>query len=157
MRADTTIAARRRRTPLLAGIVFVGAGAVLAAVCVLFVVLDNDFRGKAVPADGQVIAVTSKYNRKNHTYAPVVRFSTSDGRTFEFTNKVYRSDKPTVGTKIAVLYDPADPTDARVDDMAGRLVGPVITGGLGTVFLLLGTVVLVFRNRFVGGRLRWRG
>ncbi len=136
---------------------FVTAGAVLAVVCVLFVVLDNDFRGKAVPADGQVIAVTSKHNRKHHTYAPVVRFSTADGRTVEFTNRVYRSDKPTVGARIPVLYDPADPQDARVDDMAGRLVGPVITGGLGTIFLLLGIVVLMFRDRFVNGRLRLRG
>ena len=74
-----------------------------------------------------------------------------DGRTVEFTSGVYRSTKPTAADKIDVLYDPKDPRHAKVNDTAGRLLGPVITGGIGAVFLLVG-LVLLFAHRRVRSR-----
>lgn len=127
---------------------FAVVAVILLVVCAGLVVADNNFRAKAVPADGTVISYATKRDGDRHrtTYAPVVRFSTPDGRTFEFTSGIYKSGKPATG-QVRVLYDPDDPQHAKVDDNAGRLLGPVITGGLGGLFLVLGGLMVVLRRR----------
>lgn len=142
---------------LIIGAVFAGIGVILGAVCLLIVALDNDFRSSAVRTEGTVIGYETRYgnhrdddngpSRRSVTYAPVVRFTTEDGRTIEFTSGVSRSNKPLNGTKVDVLYDPDNPQHAKVDDMAGRLLAPVITGGLGALFLLIGLLLLALHLR----------
>jgi hypothetical protein len=156
--ATPPVAARKRSPVLLiVGAVFTAVGLVLGAVCILIVALDNNFRETAVRTTGTIVSYETRQStsrdddrgtRRSETYAPVVKFTTKDGRTIEFTSSVSSSSKPVPGRQVDVLYHPDDPQHAKVDDAAGRLLAPLITGGLGGIFLPLGLL-------FLG--LHWRG
>ena len=49
------------------------------------------------------------------TYSPVVRFTTVEGRTVEFTSAVGYSRSPDIGGAVPVRYRPGDPEQAEID------------------------------------------
>jgi uncharacterized protein DUF3592 len=75
------------------------------------------------------------------TYAPVVRFTTADGRTVEFTSSVGYSSKPDVGGAVDVRYLPDDPEQAEID-RATMWMLPAAFGLLGGLGLLVAGVVV---------------
>lgn len=86
---------------------------------------------------------------------PLVRFQTSDGREVE-TRVVYGAafTRLPEGAPVVVLYDPADPTRARLERMSGIgvLVGVLlILGGLGICASdLLTLIAALCTNEMVG-------
>jgi len=75
------------------------------------------------------------------TYNPVVRFTTADGRTVEFTSAVGYSSEPDVGGAVDVRYLPDDPEQAEID-RATLWVLPAAFGVLGGVGLLVAGVAV---------------
>jgi Protein of unknown function (DUF3592) len=75
------------------------------------------------------------------TYNPVVRFTTADGRTVQFTSAVGYSSKPDIGGAVDVRYLPDDPEQAEIDRAAMWML-PAAFGLLGGLGLLVAGVVV---------------
>jgi hypothetical protein len=136
---------------LLVGVVFGGVALVLLGVCTLLVLNDREFRSTAVETTGTVVAYETHYDtdegRRRESYSPVVRFTAPDGRQLEARTNVSTSSRPRIGDRVTVLYQPDDPADARIDTATTRLVGPLITGGLGGIFAIVGAILLIAYRR----------
>jgi hypothetical protein len=101
-------------------------------------------------AEGVVIdLILSRDSDGDDTYYPRVRFATPTGESVEFTGSVGSTPAAfDVGEAVAVLYDPADPQDARIDSFFQLWFGPLILGFLGFVFTAIGggAVVAALRS-----------
>lgn len=75
------------------------------------------------------------------TYSPVVRFTTADGRTVEFTSAVSYGSEPDIGGAVDVRYLPDDPEQAEIDRVT-TLMLPAAVGLLGGLGLLVAGVVV---------------
>lgn len=65
-------------------------------------------------ATGVVLKVKTIPFENRETFAPVIRFTTSDGRSLSFTDPISKFPAEfKVGDKAQVLYDPDDPHNAR--------------------------------------------
>ena len=75
------------------------------------------------------------------TYNPVVRFTTADGRTVEFTSAVGYSYKPHIGSTVSVRYRPDDPQQAEIANATMWMIPAAfgLAGGLG--LLVAGVIV----------------
>lgn len=106
------------------------------------------FRGKTaeelrtfLPADGVVTAnIATRSGRNNSTtYSAQVRFTAKDGSTVTFKESF--SSNPAahqVGDKVKVFYDPGNPQNARIDDFMNTWFLPLLLGGMGLIFGLVG-------------------
>lgn len=132
-------AARRVGGPaalVIVGRVFMILGLMALALGVYFG--GNELRGRhTATAPGKIVTVGS---------LPAIEFTMADGSIIRFTNSV-RSSSWHVGDEVSVAYDPANPSDAVVDDLVGRWFSAALAGLLGAVFLLLGVVLTVFGRR----------
>ena len=105
----------------------------------------RQFVAKARTAPGIVVdlarSTSSDYRTtgRQTTYAPVVEFTTDSGEKDTFTSS--SSSYPPAfrkGESVEVLYDPANPYDARINTFGTLGLASVIVGGLGAVFSFLG-------------------
>jgi len=89
-------------------------------------------------AEATVVGYEENRGRRSTTYYPVLRFATPDGRRIETTSGA--AADPSVlrrGQRVAVLYDPADPAQARQ--------AAAVEGGMGfTPWFLGGLSLLMF-------------
>jgi hypothetical protein len=84
------------------------------------------------------------YDNSGHryiTYNPVVRFTTADGRTVEFTSAVGYSRSPDIGGTVPVRYRPDDPEQAEID-RATMWMLPAAFGLVGGLGLLVAAVIV---------------
>ncbi|WP_424887129.1 DUF3592 domain-containing protein [Streptomyces sp. XH2] len=80
---------------------------------------------------------------------PVVEFTSADGTPRKFRDSA-GSNPPSyaVGEKVEVLYRPGSPEDARIKGFLSLWLMPLIFGGIGLLFMGIGTVIaLVSRRR----------
>jgi len=94
---------------------------------------------------GTVVGAEEERSGGDHpstTYHRVVRFTTADGRTVEFTSGVGFGRKPTIGGAVPVRYRRNDPEQAEIDRAYTWLLPAAfwLLGGLG----LLGAAVVVY-------------
>jgi hypothetical protein len=82
------------------------------------------------------------------TYKPVVKFSAKDGVERTFTSS-YSSRPPAydVGEPVDVMFAPDDVDDARINGFGSLWLGPLILGGLGTLFAGISAGVLIAIRR----------
>lgn len=100
----------------------------------------RQFKRTAVKADGYVMALLPRRGSKGSvSYAPQVRFQTPDERQiiFETRMSVSRNLAPYPGSVVAVLYDPSNPSNARIDRFVFLWLFPVLLMGIGGMFLLI--------------------
>lgn len=82
------------------------------------------------------------------TYHPVIRFTTGDGRLVELrsgfggTTHTYR-----LGEQVPVLYDPADPSRARLDTPLATTLAPKLILVIGVLLLVAAAVVAALALR----------
>jgi hypothetical protein len=110
----------------------------------------RNFEAKAVKAIGTVIEVkrattTSTSSGSRHTtsyvYSPVVQFE-AEGQRYTFTSRSASSDYNFPrGHRLEILYDPANPGDARLKDRFFSLL-PLIFLGVGVLIVMIGLLVL---------------
>jgi hypothetical protein len=131
---------RARNAPtLLFGIfLLVGLGQLGGAA---FLVVDTR-RDIAVAekADGTVIDLIGHRDSDGDTmYYPRVRYVTRSGSPVEFTGSIGSSPPAfDVGEVVGVLYDPAEPEEARINSFFQLWFAALILGGIGLVFAAIG-------------------
>jgi hypothetical protein len=90
-----------------------GSGCLLYASVLL--VKNILFLKNSASATGTVIDFHRHRGNKFTTYAPIVTFTTSDGRSFKFRSQVGGDENDySIGQQVTVLYMPADPMNAEI-------------------------------------------
>lgn len=104
----------------------------------------SSFLAGASKAEGTVVELVRSRSSNSITYQPVVQFAGQSGQTIEFVSSI-SSNPPEyrIGQKIPVLYDPADPQDARITGFFSLWGGSAILGGMGGVFFLIGAGIIL--------------
>ena len=123
---------------------FTVLGIVLLLVALYLVQITRTFLAEASTAHGTVIELVRNRSSNSNTYAPVVRFVTQAGESVEFTSST-SSNPPgySEGERVEVLYRIAAPQAARINGFFSLWLGPIIAGGLGAVFTLIGGALLL--------------
>jgi uncharacterized protein DUF3592 len=109
--------------------------------------------GRSVEVEGTIIDMVRAVDRDAVALAPLVRFTTTDGKTIEFQQPRQRSQSGyRTGQTVTVRYDTSDPGRVRSATIVG--VYPlweqsIVMGGIGAVVLLLGTTAVVIARRRV--------
>jgi hypothetical protein len=121
---------------------FLGIGIVAVAIGAVWTFTTARFVSGAERTGGTVIDLSrSEDSEGSVTYSPIVRFKV-EGRTIQFTASSSSSSPPSVGERVEVLYDPDDPHDARLSGFLDLWGGPMIVGGLGIVFAVIGSAIV---------------
>ncbi|PBJ09034.1 DUF3592 domain-containing protein [Flavobacterium sp. ACN6] len=103
------------------------------------------FLEKAVSVQGTVIEMVAKRSDNSTTYSPVISFKTKSGQEITFSSSI-SSNPPSysVNETVEVLYNPADPKEANINTFSSLWIGPLILGGIGIVFFLIGSLSILF-------------
>lgn len=100
----------------------VGAVALLLGlVAVFFAGANLVFQVRAEPATGSVVSLETLKDDVGAVRVPVrysvkIRFTDVNGDQVEFVDPRPSGEPPAIGDDVPVLYDPAEPTDARIRD-----------------------------------------
>ena len=96
---------------------------------------------RSVEALGSVAELVRVTDRETGavSFAPRVRFSTTDGRTVEFQS-TYRSNPPaySAGQSVTVLYDPREPNAAAVSGLYTIWGWSIILAAIGAALVVVG-------------------
>ncbi len=137
-------------------------GVLIIGLAVRHLILAHRFARTAVATTGTVVHVqnqatrgTPYVNMSGSVYFPTVRFTTADGQSVEFTPRIGSNlDPHTVGHQVPVLYQPNDPTSARINTFALRRMGPGCFLTVGIALTVVGGLVTyifaVFISTFHG-------
>jgi hypothetical protein len=78
------------------------------------------------------------------SYAPVFKFTTSDGRVYTVSSDVYGKESDVrFGERVRVLYWPNHADSARIDAFAPLWTFPLVTGVVGAGFCVVPAIMLV--------------
>lgn len=76
------------------------------------------------------------------TYRPEVAFTTIEGEEVRFISTTGSSPPSyNVGDKVTVLYEPQNPINAEIKDFVSLWLGPLVVGGMGFIFFLVGAIM----------------
>jgi hypothetical protein len=85
-------------------------------------------------------------------YAPVVAFTTAAGKSVEFEGRdTQNPPRYAEGEKVAVIYDPADPSAAVIDDFADQWSEALVLGGFGLLVVVFMTLTTLAERRRARG------
>lgn len=135
-----------KKIKIIAGIAAT-VGIVLIVIAAVLFINAKNFQAKAVAVEGLVTELREMSNTTNQpgqirafTYAPVIKYTTKEGQEFTYcSNNSSNPPAYAVGEKVQIYYDPSNPADAAMAGISGML-GSIICGGIGIVFLLFGGV-----------------
>ena len=124
---------------------FTAVGAAMLIAALYWVQSTRSFVAAAAVAQGTVIDLEASRSDNSTTWRPVVRFNLPDGRAVQFSSSM-SSNPPSYhkGERVEVLYQPSQPYNAKINGFLSLWGGPLIVGGLGAVFFLIGGGILVF-------------
>ena len=136
------------------GLVFFVAGFCLLAVAVGVTIKTSLWLGAREQIDGTVVAV----ERGSHA---VVEGQARDGRMVRAVDPASVRPPPPVGSPMILAVKPGSRYDATVVGFMNTWFLPVVFGGLGATFTILGLVALVLGTRGMSGsgdaRQGWSG
>lgn len=140
------------------GTVFLAFGLVFAAIGLWAWAGDRALAETGTQATGTVIDLTRDHDSDGgSTYRPVVEFHDAGGTRHEFVGSVGSSPPAySRGETVSVIYDSAAPGRAMIDGFMDRYFLPLVFGGMGSVFAVLGGGLLFFfiRRRRIVARLK---
>jgi hypothetical protein len=117
-------------------------GVALLAFALILYQQTEQFMQRAWPAPGVVIGFDGEEGGDAQT-APVVRFETTRGEEQRFRAELYLTWRGyAMGDTVPVLYDPQQPSDARLDDSLLLWVGPLVAAAFGLILILGSTGAL---------------
>lgn len=127
--------------------VFAVIGSLLLAAALYLYQDKQAFFKKAEVVQGTVTELLRSRSDKSIMYRPVVEFETKSGKKAEFTSSVASNPASyNVGEKVEVLYDPVNPAKADINGFSALYLGPLILGIIGTVFILISFISILFRH-----------
>ena len=136
-------------SPSAIGIIFAIVGVALLVIGVIVFTRTRKFLATAVGAQGTVIALVEHERRDSKTreihrsWSPQVRFAVGE-KTYDFTSSVSSSPpRYQEGQTIDVKYDPQNPNNAKVASGSSYWTGPIVLGGLGVIFTIVGLAMAV--------------
>ncbi len=132
---------------LIIGIAFSLIGGVMALIAAFLFARTRMFISNAQEVKGTVIRmVYSRSSEGGGGYSPVYQFKTIEGRLVEKQDSL-SSNPPmfTEGQTIDVLYEPANPENARIKKWMNLYFLPLLLGGMGLIFGGIGAALLIFR------------
>ncbi len=137
--------------PEIIPVVFCAVGLIFVAQGLVMLTRARRFARRAVRTTGAVVDLARRWSNPggpgstgSYLYVPVVRFATADGQAVQFqssTGTSWRSRR--VGQTVPVLYDPANPRDARIDTFLATGCLPVGFTVFGVLFVALGGAILL--------------
>ena len=129
---------------IIFSLVFGAVGFILVALAVFFWLRTRAFLETAQKAQGTVIRLVYSSDSDGGGYSPVYTFRTMSGQVIEVTDNM-SSNPPQFkeGQIIDVLYDPDDPSRARINKWFNLYFAPLLLGFLGLVFGGIGIGSLV--------------
>lgn len=105
----------------------------------------RSFKKTAHTTTGEVTNMIRVEQAKNHSYSPVIRFQTDQGKTVEHVSSVLvKTDKYQVGDKVDMLYDPVNPKDTVIKGFFSEWGLTMMFGYVGVVALLFGLAPLLW-------------
>lgn len=122
------------------------AGLVVLGVSLWLYQSTSRFIADASRAPGVVIDIErSRSSDNSSTYYPVVRFTSADGVERTFVPS-WGSSSPRYqrGQAVQILYTPARPEEAEIEDFVSLWLLPLVLGLVGGVFLLFGGGMIAF-------------
>jgi hypothetical protein len=127
----------------LIGVIFFAIGAALLIAAFFVWRSAAGFADHATTADGIVTDLV--HSGSSRSVAPVVEFTTVDGRKVQITGSI-SSSPPAYdrGERVRVLYDAANPNAARIDSKLEMWFLPLLFGGLGAIFASIGGGFLAY-------------
>ena len=104
----------------------------------------SSFLTEAAKTEGTVVELAKSRSSDSTTYRPVVQFTSQSGQAIEFVSST-GSNPPSYskGQKVEVLYLPKDPKNAKISGFFSLWGGSAILGGMGGVFFLIGTGIIL--------------
>jgi len=104
----------------------------------------SSFVDRAVETEGVVVDLILSRSSDSRAYYPVVVFQDSNGREVEFqSNSGSNPASYSRGERISVLYETSAPESARINGFFSLWGGAIIVGGLGLVFGLIGSGMIL--------------
>jgi Protein of unknown function (DUF3592) len=128
------------------GAVFAGVGVLLLALGIMLTRSNRGFERGAMRAPGRITGISWETiglpGDREMVGFPELRFTLPDGREVQTVARTgTTADTLQQGAQVTVLYDPADPSQARVDSRSAT-AGATLVGAafivFGAVFALLG-------------------
>ncbi len=107
-----------------------------------FFVSTKQFIASALRAPGTVVDLVPKENDDGgYTYAPQVTFSTDEGEEYTFVSGASASPPAfSEGEIVEVLYEAKNPRGAKINAVSTLYGLPLIMGGMGIIFALVGII-----------------
>jgi hypothetical protein len=133
-------------------VIFVPVGIVMLLLAGWMLSRDPLFAGAGAEATGTVVDLErASTGAGKASYYPVVTYRDQTGTEHRFTSTM-GSNPPAYrrGDVVDVRYDPAAPEEAVIDGWMERLLGPVLTGGMGVLLLWMSSRAL--RSTFAARR-----
>lgn len=136
---------KSRILPLL----FMCAGACTVGVGIYIYSNSLAFLDHAKSATGTVVEIAiSSSNRPGKkekvTQRPIIEFQLESGDKARFKSELgTKSSSYSVGDTVPVLYDPAEPSEARIDSFLTKYGLETLLSSLGTIFLAIGLIAFL--------------
>lgn len=125
----------------IAGVIFAMVGFLMLLGGGLWAHSTSTFIDDAGSAQGEVIELVARRSSDSTTYAPRYRFVVEGQQAYTVISSSSSSPPAyDVGEQVKVLYDPENPTDAKIDSFMGLWFGPVLIIGMGLVFSLIAVI-----------------
>lgn len=138
----------RSRNPWLVGVIFFFIGLIFCSVAAVFWFGNQSFLAGSVSTTGQIVSCSYSSGdadmiaASTNSCQPTITFTTRSGQEITFTSSV-SSSSYSEGDSITVDYHPEHPADARIGDFISLWLFPLIFGGLGSIFLIIGLCLAV--------------
>ena len=118
---------------------FAGLGAALLAGAAYWRAHTLWFIEGAAVARGTVVDLRISTSNNSRSYYPIVEFVAANGAKVQYVSSS-GSNPPSYarGEPVKVYYNPSNPQDALLEGFFSLWGGPLIVGGMGAVFLLIG-------------------
>lgn len=125
----------------IVGVIFAMVGFLMLLGSGLWAKSVASFVDEAASTQGEVIEMVMRRSSDSTTYAPKYRFVVDGQQVYTVTSSS-GSNPPgyEVGEKLQVLYNPQNPSDAKINSFMGLWFGPVLVGAMGLVFSLFAAV-----------------
>jgi hypothetical protein len=114
-------------------------GTVLLVAGLIWLGQEIRFGWAAQSASGTIVEARARESAEGLEFYPVVEFAAHDGRVIRFDG-LSTSPPPVAGTPVKVLYDPAQPNNARINSLVQRWLLGAVFASMGGIFLAAASV-----------------